>query len=74
MLWGAISYDGGSNLLRIEGNLNSNSQHMQLLPWPTYSPDMSPFEHVWDLFRRCLALGPRPATSKEELLLPIQAI
>ncbi|GFX71940.1 transposable element Tc1 transposase [Trichonephila clavipes] len=24
MVWGAISYHGSSNLLRIEGNLNSN--------------------------------------------------
>ncbi|GFT59901.1 transposable element Tc1 transposase [Trichonephila clavipes] len=88
--WGAISYPGRSNLLRIEGNLNSNryvrevlqpevipflqcipgaifqkdnagphvgktvrdfcsAQHMQFLPWPTYSLDMSPVEHVWDL-------------------------
>ncbi|GFW48653.1 uncharacterized protein TNCV_4242341 [Trichonephila clavipes] len=23
-------------------------QHMQRLPWPAYSPDMSPIEHVWD--------------------------
>ncbi|GFW31208.1 transposable element Tcb2 transposase [Trichonephila clavipes] len=22
---------------------------MQLLPWPAYSPDMSPIEHMWDL-------------------------
>ncbi|GFU40360.1 transposable element Tc1 transposase [Trichonephila clavipes] len=26
-----------------------STQTMQLLPWPTYSPDMSPIEHVWDL-------------------------
>ncbi|GFT47106.1 hypothetical protein TNCV_3747551 [Trichonephila clavipes] len=23
-----------------------SAQHMQLLPWPAYLPDMSPFEHV----------------------------
>ncbi|GFX04269.1 transposable element Tcb2 transposase [Trichonephila clavipes] len=103
------------NLLRIEGNLNSNRyvrevlqlevvpflqgipgalfqqdnprpnvaktvrdffsvQHMQLLPWPAYSPDMSPLQHVWDLVGRHLARDPRPAASKDEPLLRIQAI
>lgn len=115
MVWGAISYHGRSNLLRIEGNLNSNryvrevlqpevvpflqgipgaifqqdnarphvartvrdfcsAQHMQLLPWPAYSPDMSPIEHVWDMVGRRLARDPRPAVSKDELWLRIQAI
>ncbi|GFX58939.1 hypothetical protein TNCV_806431 [Trichonephila clavipes] len=26
-----------------------DSQQVQLLPWPAYSPDMSPIEHVWDI-------------------------
>ncbi|GFX13873.1 transposable element Tcb2 transposase [Trichonephila clavipes] len=30
-----------------------SAQHMQLLPWPVYSSDMSPIEHVWDLVGRC---------------------
>ncbi|GFU79330.1 transposable element Tcb1 transposase [Trichonephila clavipes] len=47
---------------------------MHRLPWPDYSPDMSPIEHVWDLVGRCLARDPRPAASKNELLLRIQAI
>ncbi|GFW11780.1 transposable element Tcb1 transposase [Trichonephila clavipes] len=47
---------------------------MQLLPWPAYSPDISPTEHVWDLVGRRLARDPRLAASKDELLLRIQAI
>ncbi|GFU79843.1 transposable element Tcb1 transposase [Trichonephila clavipes] len=47
---------------------------MQLLPWPAYSPDMSPNEHVWDLVGRCLSRDPRPAASKDKLLPRIQAI
>ncbi|GFW06825.1 uncharacterized protein TNCV_3289251 [Trichonephila clavipes] len=77
MVWVAISYHERSNLLRIEGNLNSNryvSQHMQLLPWPAHPPDISPIEHVWDLVGRRLTLDPRHAASKNELLLLIQAI
>ncbi|GFU68135.1 hypothetical protein TNCV_247991 [Trichonephila clavipes] len=43
-----------------------SAQHMQLLPWPAYSPDMSPIVPLWDL------VG--PAASKDELLLRIQVI
>ncbi|GFT49568.1 transposable element Tc1 transposase [Trichonephila clavipes] len=49
-------------------------QHMHLLPWPAYSLDMSRIEHVWDLIGRRLARDLRPAVSKDELLLRIQAI
>ncbi|PRD27134.1 UNVERIFIED_CONTAM: tc1a [Trichonephila clavipes] len=51
-----------------------SDQHMQLLPCPVYSSDMSPIEHVWDLVGRCLARDRRPATSKNELLWCIQAM
>ncbi|GFY35393.1 hypothetical protein TNCV_194861 [Trichonephila clavipes] len=51
-----------------------SGQHMQLLPWIAYSPDMSPTEHVWDLVGRRLARDPRPAVSKDEPLLRIQRI
>ena len=47
-----------------------SAQHMQLFPWPVYSPDMSPIEHMWDLVGRNLC----PAASKHELWLRIQAI
>ncbi|GFV70990.1 transposable element Tcb2 transposase [Trichonephila clavipes] len=42
-----------------------SAQHMKLLPWSAYSPDMSPIEHVRDLFGRRLARDPRPAASKD---------
>ena len=47
---------------------------MQLSPWPAYSPDMSPVEHLGYLFGRSLARDPRPVASKQELWLRIQAI
>ncbi|GFU35245.1 hypothetical protein TNCV_340151 [Trichonephila clavipes] len=50
------------------------AQHVQLFPWPSYSPDMSPIENVLDLVGRRLVRDPRPAASKDELLLHIQAI
>ncbi|GFU86202.1 hypothetical protein TNCV_368601 [Trichonephila clavipes] len=42
-----------------------SSQHTQLFPWPAYSPDMSPIEHVWYLFDRHFARDPRRAASKD---------
>ncbi|GFV29078.1 transposable element Tcb2 transposase [Trichonephila clavipes] len=48
-------------------------QHMQLIPWPVFSSNMLPIGHAWDLFGRRLARDPRPADSKDELLLRIQA-
>ncbi|GFW42389.1 transposable element Tcb2 transposase [Trichonephila clavipes] len=68
MVWGTILYHGRYSVLRIE------AQRMQLLPWPAYSPVMSPIEPVCDVIGRHLARDPRPAASKDELLLRIQAI
>ena len=47
---------------------------MQLLPWPAYSPDMSPIEHVWDMVGRQLTRDPRSTASKDELWVRIQTI
>ncbi|GFV40265.1 hypothetical protein TNCV_1444181 [Trichonephila clavipes] len=52
----------------------TEAQHVQLLPWPAYSPDMSPIEHVWNLVCWRLARDSRPAASKDEHFLCIQAI
>ena len=51
-----------------------SAQHMQLLPWPAYSTDMLSMKHVWDLIGRRQARDRRPAASKDELWLSIQAI
>ncbi|GFY22723.1 transposable element Tcb1 transposase [Trichonephila clavipes] len=66
---GAILYHRHSRLSRL---LSSLTHANSLLP--AYSPDMSPIEHVWDLFDQRLACDLRPAVLKEELLLRIQAI
>ena len=49
-------------------------QHMQLFTWTAHSPDMLPIEHAWDLVDRRLARDERPAASKGELWLHIEAI
>ncbi|GFT38330.1 transposable element Tcb1 transposase [Trichonephila clavipes] len=51
-----------------------DSQQVQLLPWPAYSPDMSPIEHEWDIVGRRIARDLRPVASTEELWLRIQTI
>ncbi|GFU20665.1 transposable element Tcb2 transposase [Trichonephila clavipes] len=51
-----------------------SAQHMQLLPSPDYSPDMSPTENEWDLVGRRLVSDLRPTASKDELLLRIEAM
>ncbi|GFU23703.1 hypothetical protein TNCV_2340991 [Trichonephila clavipes] len=51
-----------------------SAQHMHFLSWPAYLPDLSLIELMWNLVDWCLAPDPRPATSKDELFLRIQAI
>ncbi|UYV69438.1 K02A2.6-like, partial [Cordylochernes scorpioides] len=41
-------------------------QDVQMLPWPPYSPDLSPIEHVWDIIGRRLHTLPQ-ARSEDEL-------
>ncbi|GFW64395.1 transposable element Tcb2 transposase [Trichonephila clavipes] len=51
-----------------------STQHMHLLNWPAYSPDMSPIEPVWNLVGWCLNRNPRHIALKDVFLLHIQAI
>ncbi|UYV61627.1 hypothetical protein LAZ67_1005604, partial [Cordylochernes scorpioides] len=40
-------------------------QDIQMLPWPPYSPDLSPIEHVWDIIGRRLHALPQPRSEDE---------
>ncbi|UYV75724.1 hypothetical protein LAZ67_13001148 [Cordylochernes scorpioides] len=40
-------------------------QDVQMLPWPPYSPDLSPIEHVWDIIGRRLHVLPQPRSEDE---------
>ncbi|UYV65232.1 hypothetical protein LAZ67_3003662 [Cordylochernes scorpioides] len=40
-------------------------QDVQMLPWPPYSPDLSPIEHVWDIIGRRLNALPQPRSEDE---------
>ncbi|UYV67997.1 hypothetical protein LAZ67_5002746 [Cordylochernes scorpioides] len=54
-------------------------QDVQMLPWPPYSPDLSPIEHVWDIIGRRLHALPQPRSEDElwqmedKLVLPVDA-
>ncbi|GFS76623.1 transposable element Tcb2 transposase [Trichonephila clavipes] len=85
MVWGAIFCHGRSNCYELkQDNARPHvaetvrdfcsAQHLQFLPWPAYSPELSPIEQVWDLVGQRFAHDPRPLASKDELFLRIQAI
>ncbi|GFV06776.1 transposable element Tcb2 transposase [Trichonephila clavipes] len=84
MVWGAVGYHGRSQLIRIQDNARPHvdktvksyldSQQVQLLPWPAYSPDMSPIKHVWNIVGRRLVRDLRPVVWTDELWLRIQTI
>ncbi|UYV73832.1 hypothetical protein LAZ67_11001054 [Cordylochernes scorpioides] len=40
-------------------------QDVQMLPWPPYSPDLSPIEHVWDIIGRRLHALQQPRSEDE---------
>ncbi|UYV79405.1 hypothetical protein LAZ67_17002495 [Cordylochernes scorpioides] len=40
-------------------------QDVQMLPWPPYSPGLSPIEHVWDIIGRRLHALPQPRSEDE---------
>ncbi|UYV62745.1 CRELD2 [Cordylochernes scorpioides] len=40
-------------------------QNVQMLPWPPYSPDLSPIEHVWDIIGRRLHALPQRRSEDE---------
>ncbi|UYV83805.1 hypothetical protein LAZ67_X000187, partial [Cordylochernes scorpioides] len=40
-------------------------QDVQMLPWPPYSPGLSPIEHVWDIIGRRLHALPQPRSEDD---------
>ncbi|UYV78480.1 hypothetical protein LAZ67_16001679, partial [Cordylochernes scorpioides] len=69
MVWGAIAYDSRSPLLRIQGTMTAqryvDDVLRPMLPWPPYSPELSPIEHVWDIIGRRLHALPQPRSEDE---------
>ena len=70
----AIPYlQGMPNAIFQQDNARPHTAHMcqhalqgiQMLPWPPYSPDLSPIEHVWDVIGRRLQTLPLPRSEDE---------
>ncbi|GFW90061.1 transposable element Tcb1 transposase [Trichonephila clavipes] len=43
------------------------SEDITRMDWPTYSPDLNPIEHVWDMLGRRIAARQHPSTCLPEL-------
>jgi len=43
------------------------TQQVQTLPWPAFSPDLSPIEHAWDELERRVQNRPRQAQNARQL-------
>jgi transposase len=43
--------NAGPHVARI-GTQFLEAENVPVLPWPAYSPDMAPIEHVWDALDR----------------------
>ncbi|RZC40588.1 DDE 3 domain containing protein [Asbolus verrucosus] len=41
--------------------------HIDILPWPARSPDLSPIEHVWDMLGKILQQLPHPSNNLDDL-------
>ncbi|UYV66959.1 hypothetical protein LAZ67_4003454 [Cordylochernes scorpioides] len=49
-------------------------QYVQMLPWPPYSPDLSPIEHVWDIIERRLHALPQPPIPQDAIRTLIDSL
>ncbi|GFW41112.1 transposable element Tcb1 transposase [Trichonephila clavipes] len=47
------------------------SEDITLLDWTSYSPDLNPIEHVWDMLGRRIAARQTPPTSLPELRMTL---
>ncbi|GFX94703.1 transposable element Tcb1 transposase [Trichonephila clavipes] len=47
------------------------SEDINRMDWPTYSPDLNPIEHVWDMLGRRIEARQPPPTYLPELWRPL---
>ena len=49
-----------------------NLHHVNILPWPSMSPDLNPIEHLWDELDRRVRTRPQAPTTHDELFQALQ--
>ena len=47
------------------------ANEVEVLPWPAFSPDLSPIEHVWDVLGRAVRQRPNPPSTIAELRIAL---
>uniref|UniRef100_A0A672YIL4 Tc1-like transposase DDE domain-containing protein n=1 Tax=Sphaeramia orbicularis TaxID=375764 RepID=A0A672YIL4_9TELE len=47
-------------------------QRFNVLPWPAYSPDLSPIKHLWDQLGRCVANRTPAPQNRQELVTALE--
>ena len=45
-----------------------NANNVNVLPWPSRSPDMNPIEHLWDYLDRQIRLRPQQPHTRQQLI------
>lgn len=64
---GTLQQDGARpHTAAVTQNFLANN-HINVLDWPAYSPDMSPIEHVWDVLKRNVYARIHPPSTVAEL-------
>ena len=48
------------------------AENVPVLPWPAYTPDMSPIEHVWDALDQCVQQRVPVSSNIQQLLTAIE--
>ncbi|GFV22124.1 transposable element Tcb1 transposase [Trichonephila clavipes] len=75
MVWGGIGYHSRTPLVRIAGTLNNQRyiSEIELLPWPSRSPGLSPMENMWSVVAQRLTQITPPAATPDQLWQRVEA-
>lgn len=49
-----------------------DGQQVDVMPWPAYSPDLSPIEHVWDILKTAVSRRRPAPQNRQQLIAAVQ--